>query len=101
LINAIAAIEREQAASDLGSGLYKVRVARPGQGKRGGYRTLIVYRAGIRAVVVFGYAKADLDNVSADELAFFRTLAKDLLALTEIELQRAIDGHVLYELGSE
>jgi len=51
--------------------------------------------------VVFGYAKADLDNVSADELAFFRTLAKDLLALTEIELQRAIDGHVLYELGSE
>ena len=99
--NAIAAIELEQSVSDLGSGLYKVRVARPGQGKSGGYRTLIVYRAGVRAIVVFGYAKSDLDNIATDELAFFRKLAKDLLALTEIELQRAIDGHVLYELRSE
>lgn len=101
LISAIASIELGQSISDLGSGLYKVKVARPGQGKSGGYRTLIVYRAGVRAIVVFGYAKADLDNIATDELAFFRKLAKDLLALTEIELQRAIDGHVLYELRSE
>jgi len=101
LISAIAAIELGQSVSDLGSGLYKVRVARPGQGKSGGYRTLIVYRAGVRAIVVFGYAKADLDNIVTDELAYFRTLAKDLLALSEVDIQRAIDGRVLYELGSD
>ena len=50
---------------------------------------------------MFGYAKTDLDNIAANELAFFRKLAKDLLSLTEIELQRAIDGHVLYELGRD
>ena len=100
-MNAIAAVELGQSVSDLGSGLYKVRIARPGQDKSGGYRTLIVYRAGVRAIVVFGYAKADLDNIATDELAFFRKLAKDLLSLTEIDLQRAIDGHVLYELRSE
>ena len=97
----LASIELGQSVSDLGSSLYKVRIARPGRGKSGGYRTLIVYRAGLRAIVVFGYAKTDLDNIAADELAFFRKLAKDLLALTEIELQGAIDGHVLYELRGE
>jgi hypothetical protein len=51
--------------------------------------------------VVFGYAKADLDNIATDELAYFRTLAKDLLALSEVDIQRAIDGRVLYELGSD
>ena len=32
--------------ADLGGGLVKQRVARPGQGKRGGYRTIIAYQAG-------------------------------------------------------
>jgi hypothetical protein len=30
--------------ADLGLGLIKQRVARPGHGKRGGYRTIIAYR---------------------------------------------------------
>jgi hypothetical protein len=31
--------------ADLGSGLIKQRVARPGAGRSGGYRTLILFRA--------------------------------------------------------
>ena len=34
--------------ADLGNGLIKHRVARPGQGKRGGYRTLVAYRGADR-----------------------------------------------------
>jgi hypothetical protein len=36
--------------ADLGGGIIKQRVARSGQGRSGGYRMLIPYRAGTRAV---------------------------------------------------
>jgi len=44
-------------AADLGGGVVKQRIARPGQGKSGGFRTLIVFRAGARAFFVHGFAK--------------------------------------------
>ena len=81
-----------------GAGLYKVTVARPWQGKSGGYRTLIAHRAGLRAIVVFGFSKTDMDNIDSAELRLFRKLAQDLLAMSEQDLQRAIDGNVLFEL---
>jgi hypothetical protein len=43
LIEAIHRAERGLVDADLGSGVIKQRVNRPGQGKRGGYRTLIAY----------------------------------------------------------
>jgi hypothetical protein len=38
-------------------------VARPGQGRSGGYRVLIAYRARLRSVFLFGFAKSELDNI--------------------------------------
>lgn len=43
--------------ADLGGGIIKQRVARQGQGRSGGYRTLIAYRAGARAVFLYAFAK--------------------------------------------
>jgi hypothetical protein len=40
---------------DLGGGVIKQRIARPGQGKSGGYRVPIVFRATGRAVFVYGF----------------------------------------------
>jgi hypothetical protein len=37
-------------------GVIKQRVARPGQGRSGGYRVLVAYRAGHRAVFLYGFA---------------------------------------------
>ena len=54
--------------ADLGHGLIKQRVARPGQGKRGSYRTIIAYRVKKRAVFLFGFAKSGKANLDADEL---------------------------------
>lgn len=36
--------------ADLGGGIIKQLLARSGQGRSGGYRTLIAYRSGTRAV---------------------------------------------------
>ena len=44
LRDAIRRAEQGLIDADLGGGVIKQRVARPGQGRSGGYRTLIVYR---------------------------------------------------------
>ncbi|MGO9257239.1 MAG: type II toxin-antitoxin system RelE/ParE family toxin [Bryobacteraceae bacterium] len=49
LCEAIRDAERGLIAADLGGGVIKQRIARPGHGKSGGFRTLIVFRAGARA----------------------------------------------------
>ena len=67
--------------ADLGGGLIKQRIARPGHGKSGGYRSVIVYREGDVAYFVFGFAKSSMDNLTADELREFRKMANHLLAL--------------------
>ena len=44
--------------ADLGGGLFKKRVARPGGGKSGGYRVIVVYRPPRTERVLFIYAFA-------------------------------------------
>ena len=57
LCNAVSAAESRLIDANLGGGIIKQRVARPGEGKSGGYRTLIYYTFGQRAVFAFGFAK--------------------------------------------
>ncbi|MDQ4061887.1 MAG: type II toxin-antitoxin system RelE/ParE family toxin [Pseudomonadota bacterium] len=82
--------ERGQVDADLGSGVLKQRVARPGSGKSGGYRTILFFRAGDRAVFVYGFAKSDRDNIDEDEEAAFKRAAKEVLALSEAQLNALV-----------
>src|SRR5436190_20900606 len=71
----VEAVDRADAGlidADLGGGLIKQRVARPGQGKRGGYRTIIAYRAAQRSVFLYGFGKSERENIDDDELARWR-----------------------------
>jgi len=54
--------------ADLGGGVIKQRVARQGQGRSGGYRTIIAFRSGDRSVFMYGFAKKSKANISDDEL---------------------------------
>ena len=87
--------------ADLGGGLIKQRVARSGQGKRGGYRTIIAYRAGHRAVFLFGFAKNAKDNIASDDLAHWRLIGSDLLAAPERAIEQAIADDELMEVIDE
>lgn len=98
LLQAICNLEDGLSTANLGSSLYKVRIAREGQGKSGGYRTLIVYRHGNRAIVVYGFKKADTDNIADDELVLFRELSATLLALSEHQIELAVENRELYEI---
>lgn len=79
--------------AELGSGLIKQRVARRGQGRSGGYRTIIALRAGDRAFFLHCFAKNDRANISDAELRSLREIAAHWLnaspALIEAELKAA------------
>jgi hypothetical protein len=90
--------ERGLVAADLGGGVIKQRIARSGQGKSGGFRTLIVFKAGTCAIFVHGFAKKDKDNLERDELVALKRLATELLAYDEKELARVTRSGVLVEV---
>jgi hypothetical protein len=90
--------ERGLVAADLGGGIIKQRIARPGQGKSGGFRTLIVFRAGRRAILVHGFAKSEKDNIETDELVALKKLAGELLAYDDKTLARVVASGVLREV---
>lgn len=50
LVEAVARAQKGQVDADLGGGVIKQRIARLGQGKSGGYRTIVFFRLGERAV---------------------------------------------------
>jgi hypothetical protein len=66
LCEAIRGAEQRLIAADLGGGVIKQRIARPGQGKSGGFRTLIVFRAGARAFFVHGFSKNERENIGRE-----------------------------------
>jgi hypothetical protein len=83
------AVERAEKGSidaDLGGGVLKQRIGRPGQGKSGGYRTIILYRRRERAFFIYGFAKSDRDNIARDEEEAFRKAARHVLSLSETHL---------------
>ncbi|WGJ16585.1 type II toxin-antitoxin system RelE/ParE family toxin [Methylocapsa sp. D3K7] len=92
------AIERAECGlvdGDLGGDVIKQRVARKGQGRSGGYRVLIAYRRGNRAVFLYGFAKSERENIDDDELATLRDIAEGWLTANDAKLDRAIaDGFV-------
>jgi hypothetical protein len=95
LCEAVGRAERGLVDADLGGGVIKQSVARPGQGRSGGYRVLMAYRAKARSVFLFGFAKSDRANIDADELATLRDLAKAWLAADATALARALtEGRV-------
>ncbi len=68
LTDAIARAERGLLDADLGGGVIKQRVARPGQGRSRGWRVPVAYGTDERAVFLFGFAKSERDNITSDQL---------------------------------
>ena len=90
--------ERGLIAADLGGGVIKQRIARPGQGKSGGFRTLIVFRSGAVAFFVHGFAKNERDNIGKDELVALKRLAAELLAYDDKTIARVVASGTLVEV---
>jgi hypothetical protein len=101
LIKAMGSAEGGLVDADLGGGLIKQRIARVGQGKSGGYRSVIAFRRGERAVFLFGFAKNERSNIDDEELQEFKRLALVFLELNARQIATLIDDNELMEVRDD
>jgi len=98
LLDAANRIERGLVDADLGGGLVKQRVAREGQGRSGGYRVLVAFRAKNRTVFMYGFAKNDRSNVDDQELSALRAASASWLAADAEKIELALAKGLLIEV---
>ncbi len=84
--------------ADLGGGVIKQRIARPGEGKSEGYRSIVVFRNGDKAFFVYGFPKSELGNIRDDEAEQFKKAAKSILALSDDLIRQLIENDQLEEV---
>lgn len=88
-------------STDLGTGFIKQRIARQGEGKSGGYRSILIYRSGERAIFVFAFPKSAKANLSAAELKVYRRAASIMLELGENQIQTEVEAGRLVEVKDD
>src|SRR5580698_1877492 len=86
--------------ANLGGSLVKKRIARKGQGKSGGFRTIVVFQKEHRTIFIYGFPKNQRDNISEQEEKALKKLAQNLLDAPEDELKEMIANGDLYEVTS-
>lgn len=91
LCEAIDRAERGLVDADLGGLLIKQRVARPGKGRSGGFRTIICYRRGTRAVFLHLFEKSRQANLTKFELETYQEIARALDKLSDRQLEQLAD----------
>ena len=95
LCDAVRRAGRGQVDADLGGGVVKQRIARPGQGRSGGFRAIVLFRRGERSFFVYGFTKSGRDNLRLDELKAFRVLADAMLGMDEADLRAALSNETI------
>ena len=84
--------------ADLGGGIIKQRIARPGEGKSGGFRTIVFFRRGHRAVFAYGFAKSDRANIDSGEEKQFKEASRYVLELTEAQIDELLKNNDFVEV---
>ena len=101
LLVAAAEVAAGEHDADLGDGVFKQRVARPGGGRSGGFRTIILFRVGGHSFFAHGFAKNEKANVSAKELKALKQLAAVYLGFSEDEVGTAVAAGELIEVSDD
>jgi hypothetical protein len=99
LREAVEEAERGSVDADYGSGVIKQRMARPHQGKSGGYRSIIYYRQGDKAFFVYGWSKSERANIDEDEEKEFKRQAKITLALNDEQILQLLENETWQEVS--
>ncbi|WP_128290762.1 MULTISPECIES: type II toxin-antitoxin system RelE/ParE family toxin [Afifella] len=94
----VAYLERGLIDADLGGGVIKQRLARPQGGKSGGFRTILLFRCGDRAIFVYAFAKSRRANLRRDEVVAFKRLASEFLKYDAAALAKAVASGALIEV---
>ncbi|MBI1760976.1 MAG: type II toxin-antitoxin system RelE/ParE family toxin [Acidobacteria bacterium] len=85
--------------ADYGGGVIKQRIARPHQGKSGGYRSIIYYRQADKAFFVYGWSKSARENIDEDEEKEFKRQAKITFALNDEQILKLLENGTWQEVN--
>jgi len=98
LLDAVNKLEEDQADANLGGDVYKIRIARSGEGKSGGYRVIVFFRSGERTFFIYGFSKSDLDNIDKKQLRNFKLAAKIVFKYTDEEIDERVKNGLFIEI---
>jgi len=98
LLKVVDQLEADQADVNLGGNVFKVRIARPGEGKSGGHRVILYFRNEYRTFFVYGFSKSDMDNISEKELKAFKADAKMRFSFTDEQINVRLQNGTLIEI---
>lgn len=101
LWDAVDRAEKGLVDADLGGGVIKQRIARPGESKSKGYRSIVLYRKGDKAFFVYGFPKSDLGNIRDDEQEQFKKAAKSIFALSDEQIRKLIENGQFEEVKKD
>lgn len=98
LCSAIDEIDHGLVEATLGAYLFKKRVAKAGQGKRGSYRTIIAFRRKERSFFLYGFGKGERSNIDQKEEKALKKLSRLFMGYNDQELDKAVVNGALIEL---
>ncbi len=100
LLHAAEEIVAGQVEADLGSCLFKKRLAREGSGKRSGYRVLIGYKKpnSDRIVFLYAFAKNARANISDNEREALSLVAEAFVSATDAQVSLLLQKGSIVEV---
>jgi hypothetical protein len=101
LLEIVNLLEDDLADANLGGDVYKMRIARPGEGKSGSNRVIVYFKNEFRTFFVYGFPKSSQDNIDEKELRAFKADAKEGFALTDAQITAWLERGTLLEISLE
>ncbi|NYT56190.1 type II toxin-antitoxin system RelE/ParE family toxin [Eoetvoesia caeni] len=99
LCKAVSEMSQGLIDADLGGYVVKKRVTLPGQGKRGGGRTIVATKLSDRWFFLYGFSKSERNNIDKDELKMLQEIARELLSFDGRQLAIALAAGEIQEVG--
>ena len=86
--------------ANLGGCLFKKRLARPGSGKRGGYRTIVGYRRpnSERIIFLYAFGKNEKANISDKEEAALSLVAEAFISANDKQIDKLLEQGSIWEV---
>ena len=94
----VSQLEAGKADADLGGDVYKMRLARSGGGKSGGYRIIVFFKSKNRTFYAYGFPKANKGNINDKQLRDFKLAAKVIFGYSEKELDERVKTGLFLEI---
>ena len=101
LRNIVNELEQGIWEANYGGDVYKKRVARQGEGKSGGYRSIIIFRSERITYYNYGFPKSEKSDITDKEERFYKKRAEDFLKLTDEQIQARLNEGSLIEIDME